>query len=118
MHSDVVTDPKAVMVELVSAPITPLAVLRVAKDMGVAHFTVEFKLVLVEDDNFVGFSLVSGLKRLSMQPVELSCGVGRVTASHDSRLNDHQKEGKEVAGSQSHHAHKFNFMIVIFEFQD
>ena len=62
MKTNIITDTKTVMVKLISAPVTPLAVLGVAKDMRVADFTVELKLVFIKDDHFICFAFIGCLE--------------------------------------------------------
>ena len=99
MKTDIVADPKTVMIELISAPVAPLAVLRVPQDMRVADFTVELKLVLVKNDYFVCFSFVRRLERLPMQSVELSSRVRWVTARDNRCLNDHDQKSWKIENS-------------------
>ena len=41
MHAYIVTDPDAMMVELICAPVAPLAVFRILQYMRVAYITVK-----------------------------------------------------------------------------
>ena len=62
VETNIVADPKTVMVELISAPVASLAVFGVPQDMCVADFTIELKLVLVKDDHFVSFTVIRCLE--------------------------------------------------------
>ena len=48
MHADVVTHPNAVVVEIVGAPVAPLAVLRILQHMRIAYVAVELIVGWVE----------------------------------------------------------------------
>lgn len=75
MKANIVADPKAMMIELICAPVASLTVLGVPQDMRVADFTIELKLVLVKYDHFVRSALICCLEGLPMQSVELGSGI-------------------------------------------
>ena len=75
MQTDIIADPDAVVVEFMSASIAFDAVFGVFEHVSVTHFTVEFKVKLVEHDNHLAGSLLHSFQRLSMHSVELNSWV-------------------------------------------
>ena len=41
MHTNIIADPDAVVVEVVSAPVTSLAMLRILENMRITHIAIE-----------------------------------------------------------------------------
>ena len=91
MHADVVAHPNAVVVEIVGAPVAPLAVLRVLQHMRIAYVAVELIVSWVEVD--LGEFVLFGHSGQPFQSDRWVCGVA---LGDNHRRNNHHEIGKQV----------------------
>ena len=87
MHTDVVADPDAMMVEIVCTSVTSLAVFCVLKNVSVADVTEE--LILARVETKLGKALLFGC---TCQSFKNHGRIGRVTPCHYCREYYHCQE--------------------------
>ncbi len=92
MQADIITDPYTVMIELIAAPIAPLAMFGILQNMCIANITVKLIVFLVEVPS--RHPILLGYLMETFKSYGWICGVARC---HFGRRDYHCEKTQAVA---------------------